>query len=79
MIVIRMEKKKSHTKAKHLSFWLSGVSVFGDLSVIPFAVGYLKPSYSAYSLMICIKYKNNLADAWVNRSSDALNHLFKRL
>lgn len=41
---------------------MSGVSVFGDLSVIPFAVGYLKPSYSAYSLMICFKYKNNLAD-----------------
>lgn len=26
--------------ARHLSFWWVWVSVFGDLSVIPFAVGY---------------------------------------
>lgn len=73
--------ENSHTKAL-LDICLSGgsgVSVFGDLSVIPFAVGLLKPFYSAYSLLICFKYKNNLVDTPANISSAALNHLLKRL
>lgn len=29
-------------------------------------LGALKPFYSAYSLVICFEYKNNLVDTWVN-------------
>lgn len=41
--------------------------------------GVFKPFYPAYVSLVCFKYKNNLADAWVNISLGCSESLTKKL
>lgn len=54
--------------------------IFGGLSVISLAGGVLNRFFfPAYSPLICFKYKNNLADTWVDVSLGCSESLIKKL
>lgn len=65
--------------ARWFSFWWARDFDFWWLISYSTCCGVLKPFYPAYSPLICFKYKNNLADAWVNISLGCSESLIKKL